>query len=78
MNFLFTTCTRIKVEGPHKFVRLEQTNLKMNAGSEGFVIPILHYTYLYLYTYIYREVILIYTTIYLLQLYVSNKLKYFV
>jgi len=36
------------MEGPHQVVRLEQTNLKMNADYEGFVMPVLHYFLIYI------------------------------
>jgi len=55
MNFLFTSC--IKNEESHQVVRLEQTNIKKSADYEGFVIPLLLYSNIYL-----VNVILIYTS----------------
>ena len=46
MNFLFTTF--IKHEESHQAVRLEQTKLKKTADSEGFVIPFLLYSLIYI------------------------------
>jgi len=43
---MFTTF--IKHEGSHQIGRLEQTNIKKRADDDGFVIPLLHYSLIYI------------------------------